>query len=156
MPSIPSKPEITIQPWVNGQTKLNQSNLTRGVNSNVSSLKGAVDGVIDVLPQINNPTVSDNTLAVLPYDKVAVISLSANRTFTFASAPTGCIPEYKAVITNSHLTSAVTLTFTGVSHIMCNDIGCVVNANAISIPPSTTIECSIMNGNCVALNFAAE
>ena len=156
MPNIPSKPVINIQPWINGQTKLNQLNLTRGVNSNVTSLKDAVDGVIDVLPQIDNPTVSDNTLTVLPYDKVALISVSADRTFTFVSAPTGCVPEYKAIITNSHATAPVTLTFTGVSHIMCNDLECLVNANALSIPPSTTVECSIMNGNCVALNFAAE
>lgn len=156
MPNIPSKPVINIQPWINGQTKLNQLNLTRGVNSNVTSLKDAVDGVIDVLPQIDNPTVSDNTLTVLPYDKVALISISANRTFTFATAPTGCLPEYKAIITNSHSTNAITLTFTGVNHILCNDLDCIVNANAISIPPSVSIECSIVNNNCVVVNFAAE
>ena len=163
MPNIPNKPATRNQPWINGVTKLNQTNLGNGVNSNVTTLKGAIDGLIDALGgagadpigRMYGKYVSDNSLRVLPYDKVAIISVSANATFTLASAPEGCYPEYHAFITNSHGTNGVTLTFTEVSNILCNDLNCVVNANTISIPPSVTVECSIMHGECVAVNFAA-
>ena len=49
MPNIPSKPVIQNQEWINGETKLNQTNLTAGVNTNITNLKTAVDGVIDAL-----------------------------------------------------------------------------------------------------------
>ena len=49
MGKIPSKPVVTNQPWINGVTKLNQVNLTRGINQNISNIKTAVDGVIDAL-----------------------------------------------------------------------------------------------------------
>ena len=44
---IPFKPEIHNQEWVNGETKLNQTNLTSGVNQNINNLKTAVDALID-------------------------------------------------------------------------------------------------------------
>lgn len=44
---IPFKPEIHNQEWINGETKLNQTNLTSGVNQNINNLKTAVDALID-------------------------------------------------------------------------------------------------------------
>lgn len=49
MSSIPTKPVVQNQEWINGETKLNQTNLTSGVNQNITNLKTAVDGLIDVL-----------------------------------------------------------------------------------------------------------
>lgn len=49
MPNIPSKPIVQNQEWINGETKLNQTNLTAGVNNNITNLKTSVDGLIDAL-----------------------------------------------------------------------------------------------------------
>ena len=49
MGNIPSKPVVVNQEWTNGVTKLNQTNLTSGVNQNITNIKTAVDGIIDAL-----------------------------------------------------------------------------------------------------------
>ena len=49
MANLPQKPDVRKTEWVNGRTRLNHTNLTAGVNSNLDALKTAVDGVIDVL-----------------------------------------------------------------------------------------------------------
>ena len=49
MANIPNKPDVRPQGWVNGITKLNQNNLTAGINRNVTNLKVAIDGLIDAL-----------------------------------------------------------------------------------------------------------
>ena len=49
MANVPSKPTVQNQEWINGETKLNQTNLTNGVNQNITNLKTAVDGVIDAM-----------------------------------------------------------------------------------------------------------
>lgn len=49
MANIPQKPVVNNQQWINGQTKLNSTNLTSGVNQNFTNLKTAVDGIIDAL-----------------------------------------------------------------------------------------------------------
>lgn len=71
MANIPSKPEITKIQWINGQTKLNQTNLTSGVNNNLDSLKAAVDGIIDALGGAGTEPASDKTLdqaSIAAYD----------------------------------------------------------------------------------------
>lgn len=96
---------------------------------------------------------SNNNLTELNFRIVNICSKSADTTFTLRTAPTSCYPEYKAIITNSHQTNAITLTFTSVTKIICNDDNCVINGNAITIPSGTSIECSILNGKMVAINW---
>lgn len=113
--------------------------------------------VDDIYKTIWNYSSSDNSATELSYITVKNVSLSANRTFTLASAYASTLPEYKALITNSG-SSSITLTFTGVSNILCNDDNCTItNAtnSTLTIPAGVTIECSIVNGKMVAVNFAA-
>jgi len=49
MANIPSKPTVTLQEWIDEQTPLDHDNLTGGINGNLSTLKTAVDGLIDAL-----------------------------------------------------------------------------------------------------------
>jgi len=100
---------------------------------------------------------TNNALTELSYTLINVCSKSADTTFTLASAPTGCYPEYKALITNSGASSIV-LTFTGVSTILCNDDNiAITNAtnSTLVLPSGVSIECSILNGKMVAINFAS-
>ncbi len=104
---------------------------------------------------IYNRQRNDNTLTEITYEFVNICSKSADTTFTFTTPRVDTLPEYKAIITNSHQTNAITLTFTGVTSILCNDDNCVVNANTITIPSGVTIEVSVINGKMVAINFNA-
>ena len=101
------------------------------------------------------PTVSSNS-AELPYDTFSELTLSANTTINLQTAPTGCYPEYKAIITAS---AAITLTFTGVSNFLTNDEDNVVITNGtnttVALASGTTVEISIVNGKGVAINFGA-
>jgi len=49
MANTPIKPAVTLQDWTTGQTRLNSANLTGGINTNLSNIKTAVDGVIDCI-----------------------------------------------------------------------------------------------------------
>ena len=98
-----------------------------------------------------------NDDTTLEFERINVYSKSVNTTFAFATAPTGCYPEYKAIITNT-ANSAITLTFTGVAHILCNDdnIGITNGTNSsLVLPSGVSIEVSVMNNNMVAINFSA-
>jgi len=91
----------------------------------------------------------------LTYEYITEKDLSADTTFTLATAPSQCHPEYKAIITNSG-NSTITLTFTGVSSILCNNENCVITNgtnSTLTLPSGTTIECSILNGKMVAIDF---
>ena len=101
--------------------------------------------------------VANDSITELNYQIISKINKSADTTFTFVNAPNTTYPEYKAIITNSG-SSSITLTFTGVSNILCNDDNCTItNAtnSTLTLPAGVTIECSIMNGKMVAVNFAA-
>lgn len=77
MGNIPSKPVITNQQWINGVTKLNQTNLTNGVNQNITNLKTAVDGIIDALGGPGGESASDKTLdqtSISAYDPATTYS----------------------------------------------------------------------------------
>jgi hypothetical protein len=101
------------------------------------------------------PTISSNT-AELPYDTLSELTLSANTTINLQTAPTGCYPEYKAIITAS---ASITLTFNGVSNFLTNDEDNVVITNGtnttVALASGTTVEISIVNGKGVAINFGA-
>ena len=97
----------------------------------------------------------NNDLTELYAEKINVCSKSANTTFTLATAPANCYPEYKAIITNSG-SSAITLTFTGVSTFLTNDEDNVIITNGtnttISLSAGVSIEVSILNSHGIAIN----
>lgn len=97
--------------------------------------------------------VADNTITTLPYETISEISLSSDVTFSLKSAPTGCYPEYRAIITNVG-SSAIDLTFTSIVAIICNDASVVVSGNVLTLPAGMTLECSISNGSLVAINWS--
>jgi hypothetical protein len=90
----------------------------------------------------------------LDYDELITATYDSDTTISLATAPTGCSPEYKGILSSG--SSSVTLTFTGVSNILCNDDNCVVvngTNSTITLPANTTIEVSILNGKMVAINW---
>ncbi|MBO7716032.1 MAG: hypothetical protein J6S85_20880, partial [Methanobrevibacter sp.] len=101
---------------------------------------------------------NDDTLTELNYEFVNICSKNANTTFTFTTPRVDTLPEYKAIIKNIG-SSAITLTFTGVTNILCNDDNIVVtNAtnSTLVLPANVTIEVSIMNNKMIAINFEAQ
>lgn len=91
------------------------------------------------------------------YIKLNVINnyeLNADTSLGFQSVPAGSnlTPEYKANFTNTG-SSPITITFTDITHILCNDDNCVINGNAITLPAGVTIETSCVNHKMVAINF---
>ena len=90
----------------------------------------------------------------IKWSKMLTFSKSADTTFTFETAKTNCLNEYKAIITNSGA-NAIVLTFTNITSILCNDDNCVVSGNTLSLPSGTTIEINAIGGNLVAINFSA-
>lgn len=94
----------------------------------------------------------------LKFGRINVGSRNADTTFTLETPPHfNTTPEYKGEITNSAV-SSITLTFTGVSKILCNDENVTItNAtnSTMVLPAGTTIEFSIVNGKMVAINWSA-
>lgn len=90
----------------------------------------------------------------IEWHNLRTFSINANTTFSFESAPTDCNPEYKAFIENSG-SSAITLTFTGIDIIVCNDDNCTISSNTLTIPAGTKIEVNAMYGALIAINFEA-
>lgn len=92
----------------------------------------------------------------IKWTKMLTFSLSADTTFTFETAKTGCLNEYKGIITNSGA-SSITLTFpSGVKILTNDDENVIVSSNTISLTAGTTIEISCVNNNLVAINFDAQ
>lgn len=103
-----------------------------------------------------NPTTTGTT--IIKWTQMLSFSLSANTTFTFETAKTGCLSEYKAIISNNG-GSDITLTFTGVTNILCNDDNCVVTNGTNStlvLPTGVSIELSVLDNMMVAINFEAQ
>lgn len=49
MGTLPQNPEVHKTEWTNGRTRLNHTNLTAGINSNLDALKSTVEGIITAL-----------------------------------------------------------------------------------------------------------
>ena len=88
------------------------------------------------------------------WSRLLTFSKSADTTFTFETAKTTCLSEYKAIITNSGA-SAINLTFTGVNVIKTNDDTIGITNNVMSLPSGITIEINVMNNNMIAINWNA-
>lgn len=93
-----------------------------------------------------------NSTTQLEYETINEISISADTTFTFATAPSGTYPEYKAYITNDSA-SSITLTFTGVSKTWERNTNQVHSQSTISIGAGETIELVVQNGKASYLNW---
>ena len=108
--------------------------------------------VDNVMGLFNRTTSSaDNEVKL---SRLLTFSKSADTTFTFETAKSNCLAEYKAIITNSGA-SAINLTFTGVNVIKTNDDTIGITNNVMSLPSGTTIEINVMNNNMVAINWNA-
>lgn len=110
----------------------------------------------EIYTTINN--LNDTGSTEIKWSQMLTFSLSADTTLTFETAKTNCLNEYKAIITNSGA-SAITLTFTGISNILCNDDNCVISNgtnSTLQVPSGITIEVNAVNGKLIAVNFEAQ
>jgi len=98
-----------------------------------------------------NPNAAGST--EIKWTKMLTFGLSSSTTLTLETSKAGCLCEHKGIITNIG-NSAITLTFTGVDHILCNDDNITIASNTLTLPSGTSIEINCLNGNMVAINFA--
>lgn len=91
----------------------------------------------------------------ITWTRMLQFSKSADTTFTFSTQITGCLHEYKALITNSGA-NAIALTFTGVTNILCNDDNIAVVNNVMTLPSGVSVEISVLNNKMIAVNFSAQ
>lgn len=94
-----------------------------------------------------------NSTTELKYETINDISISADTTFTLATAPTNTYPEYKANITNSGA-SAITITMPANTIIKTNDDAITISSNTFTLPASATVELNYQNGTCIVFNWA--
>ena len=102
-------------------------------------------------------TLSTNASAsdtVISWSVVKKFTKSADTTFTFQTPATTASGEYSAIITNGG-SSAINLTFTGITNILCNDDNITINSNVITLPSSTSIEINMFNNCMVVINWGA-
>ena len=106
---------------------------------------------IPLTSMLYNKKVTDNTLRQITYENMSVISLSADATFTFKGAPTNCVPEYKAIITNSG-NASITITLpVGVS-VETNDDNITVSSNTFTLPSGVSVELNSLSNWCIVYN----
>ena len=89
----------------------------------------------------------------LSYVYINNMSLSADTTLTLATAPANSYPEYKANITNTDTSNAITITLPSGTKILTNDDNIVISSNTFTIPADTSVELNIQNGCAVVVNF---
>lgn len=95
---------------------------------------------------------------VIKWSELCLFDLTANTTFTFETPKSSSVPEYKAIINNNGAGN-ITLTFTGVTNILCNDDNCTVTNGTNStlvLPTGVSIELSVLDNMMVAINFEAQ
>ena len=110
----------------------------------------------NLMEKLYGESVTDSSITELTYEKISVVALSSNTTFTLKTAQTNCIPEYKALISNSAL-SDITITLTGVSKVQTNDSAITVveaTNSSITIPTGVELEINIFDGHCIAYNWS--
>lgn len=90
-----------------------------------------------------------NSGTELKYETVNVMNISADTTFTLATAPTNTYPEYKANITNSGA-SAITITLPSGTVIKGN---VSISSNTFEIPAGSEIELNIQNSKAIVVEW---
>lgn len=102
-------------------------------------------------------TLSPNASAsdtVISWSVVKKFTKSADTTFTFEIPATTASGEYSAIITNGG-SSAINLTFTGITNILCNDDSITINSNVITLPSGVSVEINMFNNCMVVINWGA-
>lgn len=94
-----------------------------------------------------------NSGTVLDYETINNISVSADTTFTLATAPANTYPEYKANITNTDTTNAITITLPSGTKIITNDSNITISSNTFTIPADSSVELNLQNGHCIVYNW---
>ena len=113
-------------------------NISDGTNSvSVAELSGACGSY------------STNSTTQLEYSYINIISISADTTFTLATAPSNTYPEYKANITNSGA-SDITITLPSGTIIKGN---VSISSNTFVIPAGSEVELNIQNGKALVVEW---
>lgn len=84
----------------------------------------------------------------LKYEEINNISISANTTFTLATAPNDTYPEYKANITNTDTSNAITITLPSGTVIKGN---VTISSNTFEIPADSSVELSVQNQKAIVI-----
>ena len=96
-----------------------------------------------------------NSTTTLQYETINNISVSADTTYTLATAPANTYPEYKANITNTDTANAITITLPSGTKILDVLNNTISSSNTISIGAGETIELVIQNGRAKFINWGA-
>lgn len=88
---------------------------------------------------------ASNSTTQLEWETINNISISADTTFTLATVPSNTYPEYKANITNTDTSNAITITLPS-GTIIKAESGITVSSNTFTIPADTTVVVSIQDG----------
>lgn len=91
----------------------------------------------------------------IKWTKMLSFSKSADTTFTFETAKTGCLNEYKAILTNSG-NATITITLPSGTTINTNDDNIVISSNTFTLASGVSVELSCVNSNCIVYNFNAQ
>ena len=106
---------------------------------------------------------STNSTTELKYEEINNISLSADTTYTLATAPSNTYPEYKGYITNSSGSAKVITLPTSVTKIKASSSltvvqptisgGSVTVAGTVAIPDGAYVEFNLQNGLIALYNW---
>lgn len=108
-------------------------NLSNGTNSVSVALLSGVSGAY-----------ATNSTTELKYETINNISISADTTYTLATAPTGTYPEYKANITNTDTSNSIVITLPSGTIVKAEN-GITVSSNTFTIPADTTVVMSLQD-----------
>lgn len=85
-----------------------------------------------------------NNTTQLEFETINNISISTDTTYTLATAPTNTYPEYKANITNTDASNAITITLPSGTIVKAEN-GITVSSNTFTIPADTTVVMSLQD-----------
>lgn len=125
------------------------NNLNTYVNGDVSSLAKKTD--INYY-QNNIYPYAINSTTQLEYETINNISISADTTYTLATAPANTYPEYKANIKNTDTSNAITITLPSGTIIKGN---VTISSNTFEIPADSSVELNLQNGKALVMNWSA-
>ena len=121
-----------------------------------------VGGNLDYVEDYAQPYATNST-TTLQYETINNISISADTTYTLATAPIGTYPEYKGYISNSSGSAKVITLPTSVTKIKASSSltvvqptisgGSVTVAGTVSIPDGAYVEFNLQNGLIALYNW---
>ena len=91
----------------------------------------------------------------IKWTKMCDFARTADTTFTFETAKTGCANEYKAIIRNTG-SSTITITLPSGVTIVSNDDNIVVSSNTFTLPAGTEVELNCVASKCAVINWQAQ